>query len=173
MKRLYVLILSAVFCMALLARLSGQLAPPGSEPRVVSSAGASQEAYAASAGDEEATVLRRDPSGQFRIDGRINGADEKFLVDTGADALVLTEEAAEHAGIHVDPTTFEPMMQTASGTGKGIPVIVDQIEIAGHEFHDINAVVLEGLPVNLLGQSMLKRFPKIEMKGDSMVIGKE
>lgn len=173
MKRLYVLILSAVFCMALVARLTGQIAPPGSEPRVLPSYGASQEAYAVSDADQEATVLRRDSSGQFRIDGKLNGADERFLVDTGADSLVLTVEAAEHAGIHVDPTTFEPMMQTASGTGKGAPVTVDQIELAGHEFHDVNAVVLDGLPVNLLGQSMLRRFPKIEMKGDSMVIGKE
>lgn len=172
MNRLYVIILSAVFCMALIARLSGEMSAPtpaGGDSRVVAP---SQQAMAAE-DIGEATMLHRDSSGQFRIDAKVNGADEKFLVDTGADALVLTVEAAEHAGIHVDPTTFEPMMQTASGTGKGAPIMIDEIELAGHEFHDVNAVVLEGLPVNLLGQSMLRRFPKVEMKGDSMVIGKE
>lgn len=172
MNRLYAIILSAVFCMAVLVRLSGELTsspPTGGEPHLVQ---ASQQALAAE-DIGEATVLHRDSSGQFRIDAKLNGAEEKFLVDTGADAIVLTVDAAEHAGIHVDPTTFEPMMQTASGTGKGATVMIDEIQLAGHEFRDVPAVVLDGLQVNLLGQYMLRRFPKVEMKGDSMVIGKE
>lgn len=121
-------------------------------------------------GFDDAMVLQRDGSGQFHIEAQVDGQDAQFLVDTGADIVALTVDEAERLGYSVDPTKFVPMMQTASGTGNGTIVHIDRLEVAGAEFHDVDAVVLDGLPVNLLGQTILAKLGQVSLEGDRMVI---
>ena len=121
-------------------------------------------------GFEDAMVLQRDRSGQFHIEAQVDGQGAEFLVDTGADIVALTVDEAGRLGYPVDPADFVPMMQTASGTGNGTMVHIDRMEVAGTEFHDIDAVVLDGLPVNLLGQTILAKLGQVSLEGDRMVI---
>lgn len=121
-------------------------------------------------GNGEALVLQRDSSGQFRLTGQVNGDDVTFLVDTGADVVALTVEDAQALGLDIDPEQFEPISRTASGVGYGMPVQLDRIEIGGEEFSDVEAVVIDGLGTNLLGQSVLRRMGRVELRGDEMVI---
>jgi aspartyl protease family protein len=149
-------------------------AAPGSPRRgggeaAVTSAAAPRAVPGRGAGDD-AMVLQRDGSGQFHLTAQIDGQDARFLVDTGADVVALTVEEAERLGYPVDPESFVPMMQTASGTGNGTIVHLDRMEVAGAEFHDIDAVVMDGLPVNLLGQSVLGQLGQVSLEGDRMVI---
>lgn len=118
----------------------------------------------------EAEVLTRDETGQFHIDAAIDGQDVRFLVDTGADVVALTLDDADRLGIRVDPSEFRPLTRTASGVGYGTQVTLDRLEVAGAEFHQVPAVVIEGLSVNLLGQDVLRRLGKVELDGDRMVI---
>lgn len=120
--------------------------------------------------DGDETVLERDRSGQFHLTAQVDGEDAEFLVDTGADMVALTVEEAERLGFSVDPERFEPLTKTASGTGYGTVVRMGRIEVAGEEFHDVEAVVLDGLSVNLLGQSVLSRLGQVSLEGDRMVI---
>lgn len=124
----------------------------------------------AASGFDDAMVLQRDRSGQFHIEAQVDGQSAQFLVDTGADIVALTVDEAARLGHPVDPTDFVPMMQTASGTGNGTLVKLDRLEVAGAEFHDIDAVVLDGLSVNLLGQSILAKLGQVSLEGDRMVI---
>ena len=54
--------------------------------------------------------------------------------------------------------------------------IEDEIEAkfvvrnAGKTMHEVDAVVVKGLTVNLLGQSVLRQLGGIELTGDKMVI---
>lgn len=116
------------------------------------------------------TVLQRSPGGQFSLVANVNGADASFLVDTGADVVALTEKEADRLGIHYDPNEFRPITQTAAGVGNGQLVKIDLLEFGGREYRRIDALVLQGLSVNLLGQNVLSQFGKIEMDGDRMVI---
>lgn len=116
------------------------------------------------------TRLDRDASGQFHLPGRINGRDAEFLVDTGADLVALGEGEAARLGLNVTPDQFRPIMRTASGTGMAALVRIERLEVAGRELHDVPAVVMQGLTVNLLGQSALKQLGKVELAGDRMVI---
>ena len=115
------------------------------------------------------TEIARDASGKYHITAQVNGEDTGFLVDTGADVVALTLDDAERLGITVDRDSFQPIAETASGPGYGAPVNIAQIQIAGHEFRDVQAVVIDGLQVNLLGQSLLKRLGRMEVHGDRMV----
>lgn len=144
--------------------------PQGASAAVAMVGAGAAPPVAGSGGLDDAMVLQRDGSGQFHIGAQVDGQDTQFLVDTGADMVALTVAEADRLGYAVDPERFVPMMQTASGTGNGTIVHLDRIEVAGAEFHDIDAVVLDGLAVNLLGQSILAQLGQVSLEGDRMVI---
>lgn len=120
--------------------------------------------------DGDVVELQRDSSGQFHTVAQVNGEDVRFLVDTGADTVALTVDDAQALGLDVDPAAFMPIGRTASGVGYGLPVRLDRVGIAGEQFQDIDAVVMDGLETNLLGQSVLRRLGRVELRGDRMVI---
>lgn len=122
-------------------------------------------------GEGGETVIERDSTGQFHVDADVGGTEVKFLVDTGADVVALTTEDAERAGIAVDPDSFQPIMQTASGTGYGAAVRIERMTVAGRDLDDVQAVVVRDLPVSLLGQSALARIGRVTLDGDRLVIG--
>lgn len=114
--------------------------------------------------------ISRDASGQFHLTAVANGSDTPFLIDTGADMVAITVAAAEDMGIDVDPEAFQPIARTASGTGYGMPVQIERFEVGGRELTDVDAVVMDGLSTNLLGQSVLGQLGSVELRGDTMVI---
>lgn len=118
----------------------------------------------------EETVIARGQAGQFHLPAQVNGKDMEFLIDTGADLVALTVEEADRLRLDLDPGDFQPIVQTASGPGKAARVRLDRIELGGEELRGVDAVVVEGLQVNLLGQSALRRLGKVELRGDRMVI---
>lgn len=118
----------------------------------------------------EETIIERDSTGQFHVQARINGYDTAFLVDTGADVVALTVADAERLGIEVAREDFRPIVKTASGVGQAAVVRIERLELGEEEFADVDAMVAEGLEVNLLGQSVLRRLGKVELRGDRMVI---
>ena len=105
-------------------------------------------------------------------DKSVNAATRKFFpfVQTPADLVALGEGEAARLGLNVTPDQFRPIMRTASGTGMAALVRIERLEVAGRELHDVPAVVMQGLTVNLLGQSALKQLGKVELAGDRMVI---
>ncbi len=167
MIRLFTIAFGAIIAMMLLAGAIVQ-APGDSGPAQVTRL--PQDQPQSTVAESRALILRRDGSGQFHVTASVEGQDTRFLVDTGADVVALTIDEAERLGLPVDPGTFQPMMQTASGVGYGAPVTIDSLELAGHEFRGVQAVVVEGLAVNLLGQSVLRQLGKLELSGDRMVI---
>ena len=170
MQRPVIIALVAVFVMMLAAWVLRPV-PGASE---VADASASQSASPFSSSDdgdaEGQTVIKRDGSGQFHLTAQANGQDTRFLVDTGADMVALTVEDAEALDLGVDPAQFEPIGQTASGVGYGMQVQLETLEVGGNEFRNVDAIVIDGLTTNLLGQSVLRRLGKVELRGDEMVI---
>lgn len=130
-----------------------------------SSSDLSQDGFGA-----EQMMLERDGSGQFHVAAQVNGMSTDFLVDTGADIVSLTEEEAGELGLDFAPEEMQPIMKTASGVGYGVAVRLDTLEFNGAEFRDVDAVVMRGLSVNLLGQNVLRQLGKVELQGDRMLI---
>lgn len=118
----------------------------------------------------EMVEIARDGQGQFHLNVDVGGESVRFLVDTGADVVALTEDDAERLGLRPDPSEYRPMLQTASGTGMAAPVEIDRLTIGGRELTGVEAVVVPDLPVSLLGQSVLRRLGSVTLQGDRLII---
>lgn len=162
MNRLYVIALAAIGIMSMVAAFLA--------PGVQSAPAPVAAATGRPASDPGVLTLARNGSGQFTLPALINGSDMTFLVDTGADLVALTEGDAEALGIMPAEEEFQPTIQTASGVGYGAPVVLSEVEVAGHTFSDVDAVVVKDLGTNLLGQSLLRQLGSVELKGDKMLI---
>ncbi|MDE2561538.1 MAG: TIGR02281 family clan AA aspartic protease [Sphingomonadales bacterium] len=169
MNRLVVISLVTVLLLLGLGQVFGETHPlTSARPASAASAGANG-AYAMSGGGD-AIGIARGPDGQFHMTAQVNGGDTSFLVDTGADMVALTVDEADRLGIFVDRSSFQPILRTASGTGYGQRVRLDSVEIGGRELTDVDAVVVQGLQTNLLGQSVLRQLGRVELRGDRLVI---
>ena len=115
------------------------------------------------------TVLERSSGGHFYANVEVNGQLVRFLVDTGATGVALTEADAERIGIDFDPGAYEPVGMGASGPVHGQFVILDKVSLDGKAAHKVEGAILQGSDISLLGQNYLGRF-SVEMRGDTMRI---
>ena len=116
------------------------------------------------------TVIGRDYAGHFNVTATVNGHQVEFLVDTGADQVSLTVETARAIGLYVDENAFQPVAMGAGGPVRGQHIIIDRIEIGTRSLSGVDAMILEGLGTNLLGQSALSQLGGVELRGDQMVL---
>lgn len=175
MARLFALTFFAIFVMAVMSMGTGALLDTAGDDSAAQQAiilSSTRPAKIEEAdGGGSALVIDRDSGGHFTLTAQINGQNADFLIDTGADAIAITVDEAQRLGLQVDPANFEPLMQTASGTGYGTIIEVEELSVAGTEFRNMKVVVLDGLETNLLGQPALRQLGKVELHGDRMTIG--
>jgi aspartyl protease family protein len=127
-------------------------------------------AVAASADDApRETVLERSEGGHFYANVEVNGELVRFLVDTGASGVALTEADAERIGLDFDRGAYEQVGMGASGPVRGTFVTLDKVSLDGKAAHGVEGAILEGSDISLLGQNYLGRF-SVEMRGDTMRI---
>ena len=115
--------------------------------------------------------LWRAPDGLFYVDGAINGQPVRFVVDTGASMVVLTESDARRAG--VVRTANGPMLeaQTVSGKSSMAHVTLASMQIGSTGNAAVPAAVApDGLGVSLLGQSWLAQLASVTIEGDRMTL---
>ena len=115
------------------------------------------------------THVRRSPNGHYFVTALVNGQPVRFVVDTGATTVALTEEDALRAGVPFDRSSFDVIGVGAAGPIRGQEMHLSSVELDGKERLHVQAVVLEGADISLLGQSYLSHF-NIQMNGDTMVL---
>lgn len=115
-------------------------------------------------------VLDRDSDKHFYADAQVNGQPIRFLVDTGAGEIALTEEDARKAGIAVDPEKYELIGHGASGIVRGQYVELQSVDIGGIRESDAKAVVVQGASVSLLGQPFLENVDEIVIRRGEMLL---
>lgn len=121
-------------------------------------------------GGQEIVLDRRD-DGHFYVEAMVEGTPVQFLVDTGATTIALTGSDAEAIGIDWNLDDVVPVARGAGGTVHGVRVTLNDVRIGDFEARNIDAAVIpEGLPVSLLGQSFLKEVPDLAIQDDQMVL---
>lgn len=110
-------------------------------------------------------VLSPDPNGHYSVTGEINGYPVNMLVDTGASLVSIPAPLAQKMGIDYRNKGRRAFSQTAGGTTTVWIVKLDRVRVGEFEFANIDGSINEaGLPVILLGNSILKR---LDMKTES------
>lgn len=114
--------------------------------------------------------LPRHRDGHYYIDGRLNGAPLKFMVDTGASIVSVSEATAQAAGLQGGE---ERTFRTANGLRQARVVTAQSLELA--ELVELrNIKIATGLNMGsasnaLLGQNVLSQF-NIRIEDDVMVL---
>lgn len=129
---------------------------------------ASSEPFGSDAPPE--TRLTRRDNGHFYVDAEINGRVVRFVVDTGASIVALTEEDARRIGLPFDPGKFDVIGEGASGEVRGAPVMLSTVSVEGKKVHDVRGAIIQGGSQSLLGQSYLSALTAVNMSRDTMVL---
>jgi aspartyl protease family protein len=108
-------------------------------------------------------VFHANKQGHVVLDGVVNGAPVRFLVDTGATMVVLTMKDAAAAGLTHSDLEFSMRTSTANGTARAAPVKLREVRVGQLSIDEVPAAVAENLGISLLGQSFLTRLESYEM----------
>jgi len=119
-----------------------------------------------------AVEISRGVRGDFLVIAEINGARIATVYDTGASAVVLTQEAAKAAGLPIDFLTYSVSVDTANGHARTAPVTLDRIVVGGIVERGVPALIAQPgqLKTSLLGMSFLNRLRSSEVRGDKLVL---
>lgn len=117
-------------------------------------------------------LIVRDAGGHFVLDGRTNGSKTHFLLDTGASAVVLTNEDARRAGYRDADLSFTVPVSTANGRTLVAPINIDSLTIGDHTIRDIRGFVArEGsLDASLFGMTALDHLKSWRIEGDQLIM---
>ncbi|PLX44691.1 MAG: TIGR02281 family clan AA aspartic protease [Hyphomicrobiales bacterium] len=117
-------------------------------------------------------AIAADRSGQFSADAMVNGTHVRFLVDTGASAVILTPNDALRAGINMKQLIYSVTVRTANGTNQAAAARIDEIRIGSIEVRDVRALVAKPdlLSTSLLGMTFLSKLRSFKISGGQLVL---
>ncbi len=118
-----------------------------------------------------AIVVPRSPDGHFYLTLRLNDVPVRFVVDTGATAVVLSREDARRIGLDPDRLIYAGRARTANGEVATATARVETIQLENLTDHDMRVQVNGGeMEGSLLGMDYLRRFSRIEIAGDRLLL---
>jgi aspartyl protease family protein len=116
-------------------------------------------------------IIERAADGHFYVEAEVNGRPVRFLVDTGASAVVLTMADAQRVGLPFAVNDFAVIARGASGDVRGQRLRIGSVAIGDQKAFDVDgAVVAEGLDISLLGQSFLTHLGSVVIDRDRMTL---
>lgn len=109
--------------------------------------------------------------GSFRTQGWVNGRPVRFLVDTGASGVAMSQVEADRLGISYRMDGLPISVSTASGVVRGYRIELDSVRVGEIELSRVEGIVVQGESPReiLLGMSFLGRL-EIEQAGNLMVL---
>jgi aspartyl protease family protein len=118
-------------------------------------------------------VVPRNYDGHYYLTLDLNGVPTRFVVDTGATDIVLTQQDAARAGIDVAGLNYNNRAMTANGLVETATIRLDRISLGDITDRSVAAVV-NGSPMqeSLLGMAYLNRFSRIEIENGQMILSR-
>lgn len=121
---------------------------------------------------EQGTIkLPRAPDGHYYVTAELNGAPTRFVVDTGASEVVLSQEDAKRAGLDPANLIYTGRAMSANGPVATAPVRLDEFAIGPIVDERLPVWVNQGeMNTSLLGMSYLNLYSSIEIKDDALIL---
>jgi len=122
--------------------------------------------------DEDNTVeIRKNTSGHYYVNAEINGAEVRFLVDTGASMTTLTYDDALRIGVKEQDLRFDRVISTANGSNKAAYYIIKNVIIGNISVKTLKIYIIkDGLTVSLLGMNFLNQVRSFEFDNNTLRI---
>ncbi len=115
----------------------------------------------------------RSGDGHYYLTLDINNVPVRFVVDTGASQVVLSQRDAQRIGIDVNDLVFGGAASTANGIVRTAPVTLDQVSLGTINDDRLRAVVNGGeMEDSLLGMTYLGLYSRIEIANDQLVLNR-
>lgn len=125
----------------------------------------------ATPGSGRQVVLSAGSGGHFIADGSVNGRVARFMVDTGATLVALSQADAQRIGLPFEQSP-RAMVQTANGLVPVHRVRLDVVRLGDVQVYGIDAVVMPvSMPHILLGNSFLAHF-QMRLENDRLTLDK-
>jgi len=123
-------------------------------------------------GGERRIVLEAGPNGHFFFEGAANGAPIRFMVDTGASFVTLTESDARRAGINLARADYNVPFETANGRVYAAGATLDELRIGDALIENLAVAVVpdDRLGGSLFGVNGLNRFDRRETTRDRLIL---
>jgi aspartyl protease family protein len=116
-------------------------------------------------------TLTRANDGHFYATLDVNGRDIEFVIDTGATAIVLSKNDAQHIGIDTNNLNYLGSAQTANGTVSTAFVNLGVVKLGDILDYDLPASVNGGvLSSSLLGMDYLNLFSEFKINGKLLTL---
>jgi len=123
----------------------------------------------ASEGTARQIVLTADGGGHFVTSGLINGRSVRFVVDTGATSITISQAEAERIGLEFKKGQVG-FVNTANGVVPAYRVSLSSVRVGDVDVFNVEATVLPTqIPFVLLGNSFLSRF-QMKRENDRMTL---
>ena len=112
----------------------------------------------------------RGHAGDFQVATQVNGTRVPMLLDTGASAVVLTQDAARAAGLPLEMLAYTVNIDTANGRTRAAAVTLDRLGVGTIVEHAVPALIAQPgqLKTSLLGMTFLNRLESWEVRGDKL-----
>ncbi|SNX70546.1 aspartyl protease family protein [Cereibacter ovatus] len=116
--------------------------------------------------------IQRAPDGHFYLTLDIAGTPIRFMADTGASSVVLSQADAQKIGIDPAGLAYLGQANTANGPVRTARTRLPEVTLGPFTDRNLPAWVNEGrMEMSLLGMDYLRRF-RIEIADDRMVLSR-
>ncbi|MFU8824003.1 retropepsin-like aspartic protease family protein [Yoonia sp.] len=116
-------------------------------------------------------TVPRGAGGHYFLEIDVEGTPVRFVVDTGASQVVLSERDARRVGIVPEDLNYSGMAATANGMVRTAPVTLQEMTLEDITFGPVSAVVNGGdMNESLLGMSYLGLYDRIEISNNTLVL---
>ncbi|MCP5365252.1 MAG: TIGR02281 family clan AA aspartic protease [Hyphomicrobiales bacterium] len=114
-------------------------------------------------------VLREGAGGHFWVTADVEGTPVRFMVDTGATTVALSEDIARRIGLRLHSRDYTGYSNTAGGVVRNAPVNLREISIGHLTVRNVDAHVIDRVQgMALLGMSFLRRLDGYQVKGKKL-----
>jgi aspartyl protease family protein len=116
--------------------------------------------------------IARGHGGEFQVATQVNGTRVPMVLDTGASAVVLTQDAAKAAGLPLEMLAYTVAIDTANGRTRAAAVTLDRLGVGTIVEHAVPALIAQPgqLKTSLLGMSFLNRLESYSVTSDRLLL---